>query len=267
MRGRLKRLQRTVALGVVIPAKNEEDSLGEALYSLERSFAVVADGDIVLRAAVLLDSCRDASAALANEWKRVMEKRWRMRVIVLDCVTKNVGHARGLGCDALLDDLKEVAPEFIWLATTDADSQVPAQWLHVQVKLHERGMDMWAGRVAVSNWAHHRREVAAWWQKEYDREVHPIHGANLGFNAQKYLAVGGFRSIPTGEDRALVSDFVEHGAKVHFDSSVRVITSDRRESRAPDGFASVLNRLDSAVNTSLNPSGATPVAIVPGGLR
>ena len=96
----------------------------------------------------------------------------------------------------------------------------------------------------------------------------PIHGANLGFNAQKYLSVGGFRSIPTGEDRALVSDLIASGAKAHFDSSVRVMTSDRRQARAPDGFASVLTRLDSSLTTTLalRPAGVLPVAIVPGGL-
>jgi hypothetical protein len=265
MRGRFKRLQRTVALGVMIPAKNEEDSLGEALGSLERSFAVVADGDIVLRAAVVLDSCRDASADVAFEWKRVMERRWRMEVCVVERETINVGEARAVGIAALLDDFCGVAPELIWLATTDADSQVPPQWLASQVKQHERGFDLWAGRVAVSTWSHHRHEVAARWQKDYDRECHPIHGANLGFNAQRYLSVGGFRSIPTGEDRALVSDLLAHGAKAYFDSSVRVVTSDRRQARAANGFASVLNRLDATVVNDLIPD-ALSAAIVPGRL-
>ncbi len=39
-----------------------------------------------------------------------------------------------------------------WLATTDADSVVPAHWLMAQLRHTERGARMVAGTVAVQDW-------------------------------------------------------------------------------------------------------------------
>jgi len=142
---------------------------------------------------------------------------------------------------------EELDPSTLWLATTDADSRVPRNWLRDQVSAHEKGVDAWAGRIEVTDWSQHSRIVAAKWQKEYDDELHPVHGTNMGFNAQQYLSVGGFRPQATGEDRALLADLIAHGAATYFDSSTRVRTSARREARAPDGFAAVLNFLDATV--------------------
>jgi hypothetical protein len=106
------------------------------------------------------------------------------------------------------------------------------------------GIDAWAGRVLVHDWADLRRATALRWQREYERERRPIHGANLGFAADRYFAVGGFLPLATGEDRALVKALLDDGATVHFDSLTRVATSSRHRARAPKGFASALRRID-----------------------
>jgi hypothetical protein len=81
-------------------------------------------------------------------------------------------------------------------------------------------------------------------EREYDREAHPIHGANLGFNAAQYLAAGGFLPLETGEDRALLQALVDVGASTYFDSSLRVLTSARRRGHAPHGFAEAFHSFD-----------------------
>jgi hypothetical protein len=146
----------------------------------------------------------------------------------------------------LLRNLRGVNPDRVWLATTDADSRVPRRWLRAQLLQHEAGYDVWAGRVRVTDWALHRRVLQSRWQREYESEHQPIHGANLGFNAGRYLSAGGFPPLRTGEDRALVRAMAARGAECCFDDSLRVITSARRESRAPQGFSHALNLIEAA---------------------
>jgi hypothetical protein len=256
-------LKRTYAVGVTIPVNNEEALLGEALAALEACLEEIASDDLQVGVAVVLDSCSDASGDIARRWKYGVESKSRLGVTLVECDAHSAGRARALGCVALLDQFHDVSDERIWLATTDADSRVPRNWLHAQINEHEHGADVWAGRVSVAEWSTKRAHVARTWQWAYDHERHPIHGANLGFNAEQYLLVGGFQSLVTGEDRALLAALTQQGAVAHFDSSTQVVTSDRRIARAPDGFASVLIALDHSLNRDATSLKQRPAALAP----
>lgn len=235
---------RTLAVGVVIPVHNEEELLGAALASLVDAFTNLRGRGLDMRAAVVLDNCHDDSAKVVAEWEDGLRgKRQLVNSVVRTCTANSVGVARGLGCAALLDKWKIMDPSRIWLATTDADSRVPRDWLSAQVSRHDTGVDLWSGRVSVDDWSLHRSETASKWQRDYDAENIPIHGASLGFNAGVYLATGGFTSIHTGEDRALHRAISNMGAVSFSDSSVRVVTSARPHARAPLGFAHALNMI------------------------
>jgi cellulose synthase/poly-beta-1,6-N-acetylglucosamine synthase-like glycosyltransferase len=231
-------------VGVVIPVCNEELLLRRSLVALERSLLDVTNHGFRARVVVVLDSCRDASADIAREWKERAHRSSAFDVTLIDFEGENVGRARALGCDVFLDDVTAEDLAEIWIATTDADSRVPAHWLRTQLREHNLGADAWAGRVAVTDWPRHRLAGAAAWQRAYDAEARPIHGASLGVVAAKYVEVGGFPSLRTGEDRALCAALIAHGAHVHYDSSAPVVTSARRHARAPEGFASALTRFD-----------------------
>jgi glycosyltransferase involved in cell wall biosynthesis len=235
------RSSRTRALGVVLPVHNEEELLGEALSALGESFAALRDATILTQLVVVFDACRDNSPAVAQEWLERISRRNRLAVSAISCEANNVGFARELGCAVVLNYWRDIEPSSIWIATTDADSRVPRAWLRAQVRHHDAGVDVWAGRVSVHASAPHHRDMVSRWQREYEREREPIHGASLGFNAEKYLLVGGFPSLETGEDRALLRRLVESGAQAYFDQSHRVVTSARRGARAPHGFAETLH--------------------------
>jgi hypothetical protein len=239
-------LARTVAVGVVLPVHNEQELLGSALASLVEAFDQLSRWELALGAAVVLDSCNDASEEITCEWQGTSaRRRIPLEVTFVTCSSKNVGHARALGCASLLARWSRIDPSRIWLATTDADSRVPKDWLATQVVQHEAGVDHWSGRVSVADWSGHQDETKLRWQYEYERENQPIHGANLGFNAAAYLAAGGFAPLETGEDRALHRSLVAHGAFSYFDSAVPVVTSARRRARAPLGFAHALDVISS----------------------
>ena len=239
-------LARTVAVGVVLPVHNEQELLGSALASLVEAFEQLSRWELALGAAVVLDTCSDASQEITCEWQGTFaRRRIPLEVTFVTCSSKNVGHARALGCASLLAQWSRIDPSRIWLATTDADSRVPKDWLATQVVQHEAGVDHWSGRVSVADWSEHQDESKLRWQYEYERENQPIHGANLGFNAAAYLAAGGFAPLETGEDRALHRALVAHGAFSYFDSAVPVVTSARRRARAPLGFAHALDVISS----------------------
>lgn len=243
---------RTLAVGVVIPVHNEEELLDAALTSLVRAFAELSGWGLQLRAVIVLDSCVDESARVAKHWMHQLRRRHRsLKATIVRSSHHNVGLARQLGCSSLLERWADVDQARIWLATTDADSRVPQDWLRTQVLHHEAGVDAWCGRVSVVDWSNHLVETATLWQSAYEAEPQPVHGTSLGFNAEMYCAAGGFRALHSGEDRALRRDLANIGAVVYYDSSLRVQTSGRRQARAPLGFAHALNVIESSLGSSV----------------
>lgn len=71
-----------------------------------------------------------------------------------------------------------------------------------------------------------------------------IHGANLGVSAEAYRRAGGFQPLKSSEDVALVNGLLSSGAAIAWSATPRVVTSARRDFRAPDGFGATLLRVD-----------------------
>jgi hypothetical protein len=110
----------------------------------------------------------------------------------------------------------------------------------------EVGADMVLGVVRVSDWRHHSADVADRYERAYDAKDEHIHGANMGFSARAYWRVGGFRTLPSGEDVDLVERFEAADYCIHRDTELSVITSARAQARAPHGFAHHLSQLGQA---------------------
>jgi hypothetical protein len=137
-------------------------------------------------------------------------------------------------------------PASVWLATTDADTLVPACWLTRQLRYAEGGWDAVVGTITVTDWRQYPGEVPTRFQQLYATAgpTHPhVHGANLGFSAAAYLAAGGFGPARTAEDHALVSALAAAGRRVLRTTTVSVVTSARRRARAPHGFSHLLTTL------------------------
>jgi hypothetical protein len=233
------------AVGVVVPVHNEEELLEPALGALDLAFSEVQHRGIECRSAIVLDGCNDGSESIARDWTRSLARRkGSHRSVVLRCRSTGVGGARKLGVAALLRKWRGIDPGRIWLATTDADSRVPREWLATQLSAYQVGADVWTGRVAVEDWSPYGESTALLWNEAYDDEAVPVHGASLGFNARAYLDAGGFAALLTGEDRALHHAIVEAGGHACHDMELRVITSGRRQARAPLGFAHALTSFD-----------------------
>lgn len=220
------------AIGVVVPARDEEQLLGACLDAIDVAKAAVRG--VVVETVVVLDSCVDASAA---------ELAGRPWVTGMTVAVGNVGLARRAGCELVLERLRAHRREEIWLANTDADSMVPANWLTGQIALCDAGFDAVLGTVAVADWSGHTAETRARWAADYlaVEQHHHVHGANLGATASAYVAVGGWPGLAVHEDVELVRRLASH--RVLATATLPVVTSARREPRAAGGFGDAVSSL------------------------
>lgn len=216
------------AIGVVIPARDEQELIGSCLDALTRAISEV---DVPVLAVVVLDSCLDGSELVVARYPAIS-------IAVTD--VSSVGQARRLGTSIVLGELSEFSPASIWLANTDADSTVPADWLVGQLALAADGWDAVVGTVAVADWTPHHPSVSTRWEAEYvTSEHHPhVHGANLGIRASAYLEVGGWPPIPAHEDVELVRRLASR--LVVSTATLPVVTSARRDPRCARGFGDTI---------------------------
>lgn len=215
-------------IAVVVPAHDERSLLPGCLAALQVAAGRV---DVPVRIIVVADACTDGTAQLSAA----------AGVEVVTIEEGNVGRARSAGVAHLLRD----GPGGLWLATTDADSRVPADWLQWQLQYADGGADLVAGTVEVDDWSDWPGPLPSRYDRRYREKIagirhRHIHGANLGFRASAYLAAGGFPALEHDEDRTLVARMHETGARVLTDVHCPVRTSARPDGRAPHGFAAHL---------------------------
>jgi glycosyltransferase involved in cell wall biosynthesis len=226
---------------VVVPAHNEFALLTRCLTAIRAAVTAVAAPTSVV--VVVLDACDDASESLAGQFGP--------DVHFLPVHERSVGAARAAGFRYAASALGG-AGAGTWYATTDADTEVGSDWLVRQIGT---AADMVLGVVRVGQWRHHSDEVAEFYDARYRAETplnHHIHGANMGFDADAYWRVGGFASLASGEDVDLVNRFRSAGCRIHWDDTLWVATSDRRNGRAPGGFADHLEEVSQEVANESN---------------
>jgi glycosyltransferase involved in cell wall biosynthesis len=227
------------AVLVAIPARNEADTIVRCLGSIDRAARDIPAPCVVVVAA---DSCLDGTAELAEAYT------WQhAQVIVIRGQWGTAGAARAAAVRVgLADHLGDVAS--CWIANTDADCDVPNDWLARQLAFAQEYAAT-AGIVTLDP-ASTSPEILRGFRATYavDGELHThVHGANLGVRADAYLAVGGWcPSTVLGEDHGLWDRLRASGrAVIHSTASV-VTTSSRTLSRVNGGFASNLAGLVAA---------------------
>lgn len=222
-------------IGVVVPARNEAVLMSACLEAL----AVAAEEvDVPVAICVVADHCTDSTVGLAHG----SGVEFGLDLRVLEIRARSVGIARRAG---MADLLARLGRRGTWLATTDADSTVPVDWLSGQVRYARSGFGAVAGTVEVTDWSRRGHTVQALAELAYggpDR-LH-VHGANLSFRADSYERAGGFAAVDGDEDVALVAALIELGETVMWAHDLPVVTSSRRVARAPLGFATYLNNLE-----------------------
>jgi cellulose synthase/poly-beta-1,6-N-acetylglucosamine synthase-like glycosyltransferase len=225
------------AVAIVIPARNEEELVAGSINgvlaavrraSLSRCWVVV-----------VADSCTDATAAIAA---RLLHGHGE----VVTCRLAAVGPARRLGTDAALARFAAHPAEKIWLANTDADTEVPDHWLQQQLLWAYAGFHGVAGTVTIKNMRVDDRDVSEEMMSDYIVHAdgtHPhIHGANLGVRADAYRDAGGWSGLALSEEHCLWRRLRSRQWRLASSAAFPVDTSARLVGRAPGGFAATLGK-------------------------
>jgi glycosyltransferase involved in cell wall biosynthesis len=222
-------------VGVVVPAHNEEALLPACLAALG---AAAARAPVPVSVVVVLDSCTDGTL----EAVRRADPSSFDRLLPIACRPRGVGAARAAGSQYLIGTRD---PAGLWLATTDADSVVPSDWIVRQLGHASLGARAVIGTVQVADWSQHPPHVEPRYRLRYRaRDGHRhVHGANMSMAATAYLAAGGFPAVRADEDVAMTRRLVRTGEQVVWAADLPVTTSARLDSRADGGFAGYLAQL------------------------
>lgn len=219
-----------IKIGIVIPAHNEAMTITNCLASVQTAIRQLPS-TIAAYPLVVLDSCTDDTLALVKT----------ASVDYICCEYHCVGRVRDMGIR------RAITHGATWLACTDADSIVTTDWLVQQIEhITHQPTDMICGVVSVDSWARLTSQTREDYIAHYQDIMghRHIHGANLSFSCEAYLAVGGFAPLSCHEDVDLVKKFETRGYAITWSNHVRVITSSRLEARATEGFAAFLANLE-----------------------
>ncbi len=219
---------------VAVPARDEATTIGRCLDAIQVASdrARANRPSPVIEVVVAADACSDQTADIARTYG----------VTTLETKHGRVGAARAA---AISTGLERLGPSVasVWIANTDADSTVAPGWLDVHLDAAEAGADLLLGSVRIDPRTADGTLLARWMRLNPPAHDHRyVHGANLGFRADAYLACGGFQARSVDEDVLLVDRFRHDGRRIVSTDHAPVLTSGRIVGRAPGGFATYLRK-------------------------
>ena len=226
---------------IVVPVRDEEVLLPRCLTALTTAIDALGALPETERPRVcvllVLDRCTDRSARVAARWAD-----FSCRAIDAGAVGAARRDGIGQALGPLLRSRTDAAASAsqVWIATTDADSAVPPNWLVTQLAFARNGTELVLGTVQPDDdLAAH--ELLRWEALHTIGEGHPhVHGANLGVRADRYLDAGEFAPVDRDEDVLLVAALRSLGVNEARTALIPVLTSGRRVGRSPAGFAGYL---------------------------
>jgi len=243
---------RLSAVVVAVPARNEQDRIERCLRSIRTAIANVRNVMVVV--VVASDGSTDETDQIVNRLHRpyapvhLLRGRWQSAGGARRAA---IFHGLTVAAHAAHTDTHAV-----WIATTDADTVVDADWLASHIAYADTGFDAVAGTVDLLEDDDLTSPLLTAFSEMYtiDGDSHPhVHGANMGVRADAYLAADGFPHIGVAEDHALWNELRRQEYRTISPLNVRVSTSARLTGRAVGGFADTMaamldgKHLDAAV--------------------
>jgi glycosyltransferase involved in cell wall biosynthesis len=242
---------------VAIPVRDEAERIGRCLAALARQ-SVAAD-HIVL----LLNNCRDRTAEVIRQLPGAQHQLHTIECS-LEGSLASAGVARAMAMKHATSLVDSLGIDEAVILTTDADAEVPPNWMEANLRAIEHGADVVCGMAVIDPLEallipphlheDDAREVA--YGRLLDEiasmilpdvaDPWPRHtedsGASIAIRASMLRRVGGVPCLHSGEDRALIGRLRLIDARVRHDPKISVVVSGRIEGRAPGGMADTIRR-------------------------
>jgi glycosyltransferase involved in cell wall biosynthesis len=208
---------------IAIPVRDEAKRIGSCLDALSRQ--TTSAGHVVL----LLNNCTDGTAQVVKELPPGPHQ-----LHIVECRLDGPSASAGIARSIAMDYAASLVGESVILST-DADAEVPENWVEANLRAIEHGADAVCGQAEIASlvlpdpadpWPRHREDS----------------GASIAITASMFRRVGGVPPRASGEDRALIAVLRSIDARVRHDPQIRVVVSGRTEGRAPGGMADTIRR-------------------------
>jgi glycosyltransferase involved in cell wall biosynthesis len=228
-------------VAIVLPARNERETIGDALLAIGRAIDHVGTA-AACSIAVVDDGSSDGTGSMAPRALAALAVPARVIRVDVGCV----GAARRIGIDEMTSAWR--APERAWVLSTDADSRVRHDWIARHLDHARRGAPAVSGIVDLIDSAD-VTQFRPRWQADYGATIAPdhrhpyAHATNLGVRLDAYREVGGFHDLTGAEDADLWRRLRAAGLAPVADAQIVVDTSGRRRGRVAAGFAHALATL------------------------
>ena len=242
------------SVSIVVPARNEEQLIGRCIASVLQTLATSTRQLHASRLVIVADRCHDDTVGAAHRAATITPNLFHEhRNVMVTTTACGVGHARGIGTKYAMATLPGISPSRVWIANTDADSEVPETWIEDQLRWADAGYHGVAGTVEVDSFADFPRGIESRFHRRYtallptgDDDHGHVHAANMGVRLDAYLAAGGWAPLLRSEDRDLWTRLSATGHRTRSPAALRVLTSGRKQNRIVDGFAASLVALQTA---------------------
>lgn len=246
-------------VAVCVPARNEARRLPAFLEAMEASVEQARAAGVGVRLVVALDGCTDASEALLARARVTFP----CPIVITRLPALGISHAgrarraaMETGLSQLADRVAETCEAEVGsaLLTTDADTQVDADWIAASARALAAsdvvaGYVEWDDETPVPELARQERYFDALhrWRRRIDPVAfdapnphHKQYGASLAIRNEAYSRLGGLPERRASEDVELCRRARLAGMRVRQDRNVRVTTSTRRTGRARGGFSDAI---------------------------
>lgn len=227
-------VHRITAVGIVVPARDEEVDIGNCLDSVRACLPTSVDTAVC----VVLDRCTDDTARHVPDSVDT----------VPNTAPLSIGAVRDLGMRHLINRLRVHPTDRIWLLNTDADTVVGPSWVDDHLCHARAGAHAVAGLADLADPSSLSASALEGYNALLADTMHRtghghVYGANLGIRADCYEAVGGFPDVAFGEDHALVAALRDKQYRLVTALDGRVRTSARTDGRSAHGLASLLRSI------------------------
>lgn len=227
------------AVAVVVPARDEEDTIVHCARGLRRALEAVP-ATIRSAACVVVDRSRDRT-------REVLQDEAPFVGQLVNTCELPLGAVRDAGVLSALAQVNAPAAR-TWVLHTDADSIVPRDWILTHLRYASMGAHAVGGLTEIENWSSHDERTRQRYDSMVNAQIHNgrhrhVYGANLGVRADAYHHVGGFRPLDSGEDRDLWQRLQTADFRLVQPCESPVATSARTVGRAEGGLADLLHQL------------------------